>query len=63
MIEGWPDKIMAAQQTVSLMLKGRAVPRIRYGDEHDDLGANNTLALIARFSRTNFACRDAMVKS
>ncbi len=40
MIEGWPEKIMAAQQTVSLTLKGRAVPRIRYGDEHDDWGAH-----------------------
>jgi len=40
MIEGWPEKISAAQQTVSLTLEGRAVPRIRYGDEHDDWGAN-----------------------
>ncbi len=40
MIEGWPEKIMAAQQTVSLMRGGRAVPRIRYGSEHDDWGAD-----------------------
>ena len=40
MIKGWPEKIMAAQKTVSLMLGGRAVPRIRYGSEHDDWGAD-----------------------
>ena len=40
MIEGWPEKIVAAQQVVSLTFEGRAVPRIRYGDEHADWGAN-----------------------
>ncbi|MCU1243321.1 MAG: hypothetical protein JWO71_4047 [Candidatus Acidoferrum typicum] len=40
MIEGWPEKIMAAQEIVSLTLKGRAIPRIRYGDEHSGWGAN-----------------------
>ena len=40
MIEGWPEKIIAAQQILSYTLKGRAVPRVRYGDEHDDWGAN-----------------------
>ena len=49
MIEGWPEKIMAAQQIVSLMLKGRAVPRVRYGDEHVDLRADQ------------HACRDCAV--
>lgn len=38
MIEGWPEKIMAAQQIVSLPQEGRAIPRIRYGDEDDDWG-------------------------
>jgi hypothetical protein len=39
MIEGWPERIIAAQQVVSLRLEGRDVPRIRYGDEHTDLKA------------------------
>jgi len=40
MIGGWPEKIMAAQQIVSLPQEGRAIPRIRYGDEHNDRGAD-----------------------
>jgi rRNA maturation endonuclease Nob1 len=40
MSEGWPEKIMAAQQTRSYTLEGRVVPRIRYGDEHDGWGAD-----------------------
>ena len=39
MIEGWPEKIMAAQEIVSLALEGRAIPRIRYGEEQSDLNA------------------------
>ena len=40
MPEGWPEEIMAAQKIVSLMQEGRAIPRIRYGDEHDDWGVH-----------------------
>jgi hypothetical protein len=36
MIEGWPERIIAAQQTQSYTLDGRAIPRIRYGDEQTD---------------------------
>lgn len=36
MVEGWPEKIVAAQQVVFLTLEGRDVPRIRYGDEQSD---------------------------
>ncbi len=39
MIEGWPEKITAAQEIVSLTLEGRAIPRIRYGEEQSDLNA------------------------
>jgi hypothetical protein len=39
MIESWPEKIEAAQSLVSYTLDGRAVPRIRYGNEQDDWGA------------------------
>jgi hypothetical protein len=41
MIEGWPEKIKAAQQVVSYMLDGKPVPRIRYGDEQDDWKADS----------------------
>ncbi len=40
MIEGWPEKIMAAQKVLFYTHDGRQVPRVRYGDEHDDWGAN-----------------------
>jgi len=40
MIEGWSERIMAAQQMVSLTKEGQTVPRVRYGDEQDDWGAN-----------------------
>jgi len=33
MIEGWPEKIMAAQEIVSFKSEGRDIPRIRYGSE------------------------------
>ena len=36
MIEGWPEKIMAAQKMVSMRHQGRDVPRVRYGDERSD---------------------------
>lgn len=36
MIEGWPEKIIAAQQIICHTLEGRDVPRVRYGDEHSD---------------------------
>ena len=39
MIEGWPEKIIAAQQVVSMRYQGRDVPRIRYGDEQSDWSA------------------------
>jgi hypothetical protein len=39
MSEGWPEKIEAAQNILSYTLHGQAVHRIRYGDEHDDWGA------------------------
>jgi hypothetical protein len=40
MIEGWPEKIKAAQCVVSYTLDGKPVPRIRYGDEQDDWKAD-----------------------
>jgi rRNA maturation endonuclease Nob1 len=42
MIEGWPEKIIAAQEIVSLKLQGRDIPRIRYGKEQSDWNVANT---------------------
>jgi hypothetical protein len=41
MIEGWPEKIMAAQKFVSMKFEGRDIPRIRYGKEQSDWNAAN----------------------
>jgi hypothetical protein len=40
MIEGWPEKIQEAQTIITYVIKGKRTPRIRYGDEVDDWGAN-----------------------
>lgn len=39
MIEGWPEKISAAQQVKTCLVDGQQVGRIRYGEEQDDWGA------------------------
>jgi hypothetical protein len=40
MIEGWPEKIQAAQEVSCHTLNGRPVQRIRYGNEHSDWHAD-----------------------
>lgn len=40
MIEGWPEKIQAAQAILTCEINGTEVPRVRYGEEEDDWGAN-----------------------
>ena len=40
MIEGWPEKIAGAQLIPMFRLNGRTVPRVRYGDEEGDWGAD-----------------------
>jgi hypothetical protein len=54
MIEGWPEKIVAAQQILSLAAEGRTIPRIRYGDEHDDWGANEHACHDCRVLKNEF---------
>jgi hypothetical protein len=54
MIEGWPEKIMAAQQIMSLTQKGRAIPRIRYGDEHDEWDADKNACQDCRVLKGHF---------
>ena len=39
MIEGWPEKIKAAQSVQTCFLGELEVSRVRYGDEPDDWGA------------------------
>ena len=40
MVEGWPEQIRAAQEQTHYRVGGQDFARIRYGDEHDDWGAN-----------------------
>jgi hypothetical protein len=40
MIEGWPEKIQEAQRITTCEANGAEVPRVRYGEEPDDWGAN-----------------------
>jgi hypothetical protein len=40
MIEGWPEKILSAQHQPTYSIQGKDVPRVRYGDESDDWGAD-----------------------
>jgi hypothetical protein len=39
-IEGWPEKIMAAQEKKSCVIGGIEYPRIPYGEEDEDWGAS-----------------------
>ncbi len=40
MIEGWPEKIKAAQELLSYTLDGKSVRRVPYGSEQDDWHAD-----------------------
>jgi hypothetical protein len=40
MIEGWPEKIKAAQDQLSYTLDGKPIARVPYGSEHDDWHAD-----------------------
>jgi hypothetical protein len=54
MIEGWPEKIRSAQKLSSYTLKGRSVPRIRYGDEQDDWHADRVACHDCRVIKGEF---------
>ena len=41
MIEGWPEKIQAAQRQPTVMIGGGQFERVRYGSEKDDWGADD----------------------
>ena len=40
MIEGWPERIQQAQQQTTYSIDGQEYPRVKYGDEEDDWGAD-----------------------
>lgn len=40
MVEGWPERIEAAQAILVLSMGGATYGRIRFGSEQDDLGAD-----------------------
>ena len=40
MVAEWPDRILEAQLHPSCIIGGREFPRIRYGEESDDWGAD-----------------------
>jgi len=40
MIEGWPEKIEAAQEHTTYSIGGKEYPRVCYGNEPDDWGAD-----------------------
>jgi len=40
MIEGWPERIEAAQLEPVAIINGQEYQRIRYGEESDDWGAD-----------------------
>ena len=40
MAEGWPERIAQAQDQETYLIAGKCYPRIPYGDEDDDWGAD-----------------------
>jgi hypothetical protein len=40
MIKGWPQRIINEQTETIASIGGAEMPRVRYGDEEDDWGAN-----------------------
>ena len=40
MVEGWPEQIEAAQAISTIQKAGVDYPRVRYGSEEDDWGAD-----------------------
>jgi hypothetical protein len=40
MVEGWPERIQQAQKILEYSIEGVVYPRVRYGAETDDWGAD-----------------------
>lgn len=47
MVEGWPEKIQAAQKQRTYRIAGKDHDRIRYGAERDDWSAGKHAAMTA----------------
>jgi rRNA maturation endonuclease Nob1 len=54
MIEGWPEKIAAAQNILSYTLNGQSMARIRYGDEQEDWNADRVACHDCRVVKGEF---------
>ena len=54
MIEGWPEKIQAAQSILSYTLNGKSISRVRYGSEQDDWHADTVPCHDCRVLRGEF---------
>jgi hypothetical protein len=42
-VKGWPERLAAAQHIATYAFRGQQLPRIRYGDETHDWGAQRGL--------------------
>ncbi|MBS0370941.1 MAG: hypothetical protein JSS57_17295 [Proteobacteria bacterium] len=40
-IEGWPEKVESAQRETTYIIGGKNYPRVAYGNEEEDWGADN----------------------
>lgn len=54
MIEGWPERIQAAQRMSSWTLSGKSLPRVPYGKEHDDWQADRLPCHDCRVLKSEF---------
>jgi hypothetical protein len=57
MIEGWPDKIVEAQSILTCEVRGKQVPRIRYGTTGVPTSDH---AMTAVYSKASYMSRAAM---
>jgi len=62
MIEGWPQKIEAAQNIACYTLQGKALSRVRYGEETDDWHADQTSCHDCRAIKGEFHVPDCDVE-
>lgn len=54
MVKGWPDKIEAAQLQATYVIGGKEYPRVRYGQEQSDWGADRHGCLECRVFKGQF---------
>jgi hypothetical protein len=54
MIEGWPERIQAAQNVPAVLVDGVRLDRTRYGSESDDWGADEHPCADCRVTKGEF---------